>query len=79
MPAPKYTGDPMGSGNPPGKHSEGYLGETQPAASGHFVDDGSYRGDMNVGTPSTATMVGNQPATEGSADVNKWSNKTQSI
>lgn len=60
MPNPKYTGSPSGEGNPPGKHSEGYL--TADKDSGHFVADSAYKvyGDLGS-TSSSAGKSSNQP------------------
>jgi hypothetical protein len=71
MPDPKYTGSPSGSGNPPGKHSEGYLsGES--GSEGPFVEKSSYRGDMHVGVPAKADIVGNQPVGQDTSDIKEW-------
>lgn len=60
MPKAKYTGNPMGSGNPPGKYSEGYLADNEGMHS-RFDNKKSYRSPMHVGMSETAPVVGNQP------------------
>lgn len=78
MPDQKYTGSPMGSGNPPGKYSDGYLSEVK--SEGHFVDDASYRGDMHVGgITDSPTVVGNQPKQDSDSSLEKFANKEDSI
>ena len=42
MPATKYTGSPTGTGNPPGKHSAGYL-KNPDYSMGHFVEGKTYK------------------------------------
>lgn len=59
MPDSKYTGNPGGSGNPPGKHSRSYL--SSKGDKGHFVTKKSYQGSMAVNRSNTAPNVGNQP------------------
>lgn len=78
MPDPKYSGSPTGSGNPPGEYSKGYLNET--SSEGHFVDDASYRGDMNIGgITDSPTEVGNQPNQNSDSSLDKFANKEDSI
>ena len=78
MPDPKYTGSPSGQGNPPGKHSQGYL--KNPGGGGHFVNDKSYRGDMHVGgIVETSPIVGNQPQTNKTSSLESFANKENSI
>ena len=78
MPDPKYTGTPTGSGNPPGQHSDGYL-KSSGGEGGHFVEDSSYRGSMNIGINSAATNVGNQPKQDTDSSLESFANKKSSI
>ena len=74
---PEYTGNPTGSGNPPGEYSKSYL-TAQEGGEGHFVSKKSYRGDMNVGgIVESAPVVGNQPTQEG--DSGLFTNRENSI
>lgn len=66
MPDSKY-GSPTGSGNPPGKYSKGYLGSMKER--GHFVNNGGYRGQMNIGRTDYATNVGNQPKQQSTSEL----------
>ena len=78
MPEPKYAGNPTGEGNPPGKHSEGYL--KNPGNGGHFVSDKSYRGDMHVGEiKETPPFVGNQPQQNDKKTLESFAKKENSI
>jgi hypothetical protein len=43
--------------------------ETSSGEGGHFISKSSYRGDMHVGVPATASVVGNQPE-QSSSDIN---------
>ena len=63
----KYTGSPTGTGNPPGKHSKGYLGSQSDRS--HFVNKGNYRGSMNVGRSDSASDIGNQPKQSSAASL----------
>ena len=73
MPDAKYTGNPTGSGNPPGEHRKAYLNDTGMGAA-HF-NNKSYRGNMHVGINEAATVVGNQPQQEGTENIEVQSNK----
>ena len=60
--------NPLGSGNPPGKNSKGYLNST--GDSGHFVERASYAGSMDVGrSPKNPPVVGNQPKQSSTASL----------
>lgn len=79
MPKATYAGNPTGEGNPPGKHSEGYLNNPG-EKDGHFTMDSSYRGDMHVGKiTENASEVGNQPKEKSEKDPSALSNKKDSI
>lgn len=70
---PSYTGNPMGSGNPPGEHSDAYL-KHMTSSDGHFQTKASYRSPMHVGMKESATMVGNQPKQKSTSSVEKFVN-----
>jgi hypothetical protein len=72
MPATKYAGSPMGSGNPPGEHSEEYLSPPG-SGTGHFVASSTYRAD--TGRAESEKVVGNQPAEKKEDKVEKFSNQ----
>ena len=69
----KYTGAPMGGGNPPGEHTDSYLADPGKGAS-NFVKNPSYRSGLHVGINETSTMVGNQPKDTSEGTIN-WSKK----
>lgn len=55
-----HIGSPTGSGNPPGKHTNNYLSESEYGAKGDFTAKKGYQpssADIN----RSATIVGNQP------------------
>ena len=65
---PYYSGNSMGTGNPPGKYSDSYL-TSQMGKEGHFVDDADYRGSMHVGINGKSTDIGNQPQDKSNKDL----------
>jgi hypothetical protein len=69
----KYTGDPMGSGNPPGAYRKAYTSDPG-SGEGHFNRDESYRGSMHVDINESATEVGNQPKEQKSYDIKDYAN-----
>jgi len=75
---PEYSGNSMGSGNPPGKHNSSYA-KTRKDSKGHFMSDASYRGSMNVGVNASAKQVGNQPKNTSTSTLESRANKTDSI
>lgn len=75
---PEYSGNPMGSGNPPGQYSKSYL-TAKEGSDEHFVASKSYRGGMNVGVNETATEVGNQPKSTKTSSLESFANKEMSI
>ena len=74
MPQAKYTGNPMGGGNPPGEHSYSYTTPADGSGEGNFNKKSSYRGDMNVGIKESAPVVGNQPKQTKTSTVNSKAN-----
>ena len=77
MPAPKYTGNPTGSGNPPGEHSPKYLDNVETPA--NFNEKASFRSPMHVGIADKEKVVGNQPKTSSTRTVDSLSNREESI
>lgn len=75
---PEYSGNAMGTGNPPGQHSKSYLSE-QKGSNSHFTSNKSYRGSMHVGVNESAQEVGNQPKTHKESSLESFANKEMSI
>jgi hypothetical protein len=65
------VGNPTGSGNPPGEHSDSYLVPGEGSGESHFNQNASYRSGGHVGINSKASDVGNQPEGEKSEDITK--------
>ena len=78
MPAAKYTGNEMGSGNPPGKYSSSYTSDPK-TGTGNFNKSSGYRGDMHVGINDSAPVVGNQPKQTSTRSIESSTNKEDSI
>jgi len=71
MITPSTTGDPMGSGNPPGEFKEGYLNPGSEPSS-YFCEKPSYRAD--TGRAEKESVVGNQP-TKNESTIEKFANQ----